>query len=44
MRYVIRESFWSWGDDFHIYNEHKQPVFFVDGQALPGVTNCLSKI
>ena len=34
MRYVIRESFWSWGDDFHIYNEHKQPVFFVDGQAF----------
>ena len=34
MRYVIREKFWSWGDDFHIYNEHKEPVFFVDGQAF----------
>lgn len=34
MRYVIREKFWSWGDDFHIYDEHQQPVYFVDGQAF----------
>ena len=34
MRYVIKEKFWSWGDDFHIYDENKQPVFFVDGQAF----------
>jgi uncharacterized protein YxjI len=34
MRYVIKEKFWAWGDDFHIFNENKQPVFFVDGQAF----------
>ncbi len=34
MRYVIKEKFWSWGDDFHIYNESQQPVFLVDGQAF----------
>ena len=34
MRYVIKEKFWSWGDDFYIYDEHKQPVYFVDGQAF----------
>lgn len=34
MRYVIKEQFWAWGDDFHIYDEHKQQRFFVDGQAF----------
>lgn len=34
MRYVIREKFWSWGDDFHIYNEQRAPVYFVDGAAF----------
>lgn len=33
-KYVIKEKFWSWGNDFHIYNEHKEPVFFIDGQAF----------
>ena len=34
MRYVIKEQFWSWGDDFHIFNENREPVFLVDGQAF----------
>ena len=34
MRYAIQEKFWSWGNDFHIHNEHKQPVFFIDGEAF----------
>jgi uncharacterized protein YxjI len=34
MRYVIKEKFWSWGNDFHVYDERQQPVFFVDGQAF----------
>lgn len=34
MRYVIKEQFWSFGDDFYIYNDQRQPVFFVDGHAF----------
>lgn len=34
MRYVIKEKFWSWGNDFHIYNEAQEPVLFVDGEAF----------
>ncbi len=34
MRYVIKEKFWSWGDDFHIFDEHRNQVFFVDGKAF----------
>ncbi len=34
MRYAIKERFWSWGNDFYIHNEDKQPVFFVDGEAF----------
>ena len=34
MRYVIKEKFWSFGDDFHIYNDNKEPVLFVDGKAF----------
>ena len=34
MRFVIKEKFWSWGDDFYIYNENKQPIYVVDGQAF----------
>jgi hypothetical protein len=34
MQYVIKEKFWSWGDDFHIYTPDHSPVFFRDGQAF----------
>lgn len=34
MQYVIREKFWSWGDDFHIYDTNREPVYFIDGQAF----------
>lgn len=34
MKYVIKEKFWSWGNDFHIYNTSQEPVFFVDGVAF----------
>ncbi len=34
MRYMIREKFWGWGDDFYIMNERDEKAFFVDGQAF----------
>jgi uncharacterized protein YxjI len=34
MRYAIKERFWSWGDDFHIYDAERRPVFLVDGKAF----------
>ena len=34
MRYVLKQKFWSWGDDFTIKNEAGQDRFFVDGKAL----------
>ena len=34
MRYVIKEKFWSWGDDFYIHDDRQRQVFFVDGQAF----------
>ena len=34
MRYVIKEKFWSWGDDFHIFDVDQNAVFLVDGQAF----------
>jgi len=34
MRYVMRQKFFSWGDDFTIQNESGEDVFFVDGKAF----------
>ncbi len=34
MRYVIREKFWSWGDNFHVYNEHQDPVYQIKGKVF----------
>ena len=34
MRYVIKERFWSWGDDFYLFDDQQQKVFFVDGEAF----------
>ena len=34
MRYVLKQKFWSWGDDFTIKNAAGQDVFFVDGRAF----------
>jgi uncharacterized protein YxjI len=34
MRYVLRQKFWSWGDDFTIRDEQGQDVFLVDGRAF----------
>jgi len=34
MRYVIKERFWSWGNDFNIYNDAREPVLHIDGQAF----------
>ncbi len=34
MRYVMRQRLFSFGDDFHIKNEHGQDVFFVDGKVF----------
>ena len=34
MRYVLRQKFWSLGDDFTIRDAEGQDVFFVDGRAF----------
>ena len=34
MRYVMRQKFFSWGDDFTIQDESGEDVFFVDGKAF----------
>src|SRR5215207_2918467 len=34
MRYVLKQKFWSWGDDFRIRDERDQDVFLVDGRAF----------
>ena len=34
MRYVLKQKFWSWGDDFRIQDANGQNVFFVDGRAF----------
>jgi uncharacterized protein YxjI len=34
MRYVLKQKFWSWGDDFTIKNASGEDVFFVDGMAF----------
>ncbi len=34
MRYVLKQKFWSWGDDFTIKNAQGDDVFFVDGHAF----------
>lgn len=34
MRYVLKQKFWSWGDDFTIKNAAGEEQFFVDGKAF----------
>lgn len=34
MRYVLKQKFWSWGDDFTIKDASGQDVYFVDGRAF----------
>lgn len=34
MRYVMKQKFWSWGDDFAIRDEQGREAFFVDGKAF----------
>ena len=34
MRYVLKQKFWSWGDDFRIQDADGKDVFFVDGRAF----------
>ena len=34
MRYVLKQKFWSWGDDFTIRDESGQDAFVVDGRAF----------
>ena len=34
MRYVMRQKFWSWGDDFTIRDDRGNDVFVVDGRAF----------
>lgn len=34
MRYVLKQQFWSWGDDFTIKDLNGVDAFFVDGRAF----------
>ena len=34
MRYVLKQKFWSWGDDFTIKTAPGEDAFFVDGRAF----------
>lgn len=34
MRYVMKQKFWSWGDDFAIKDAAGNDVYFVDGRAF----------
>ena len=34
MRYLLKQKFWSWGDDFSIKNAAGEDVYFVDGRAF----------
>jgi uncharacterized protein YxjI len=34
MRYVMKQKFWSWGDDFAIRDEGGREIFKVDGRAF----------
>jgi uncharacterized protein YxjI len=34
MRYVMKQKFWSWGDDFVIRDDQGRDVFLVDGRAF----------
>jgi uncharacterized protein YxjI len=34
MQYVIRERWFSWGDDFDIYDAAGKRMFFVDGRGI----------
>lgn len=34
MRYVMKQKFWSWGDDFTIRDGNGADVFLVDGRAF----------
>ncbi len=34
MRYVMKQKWLSWGDDFHIQDSDGNNAYFVDGRAL----------
>lgn len=34
MRYLMRQKFWAWGDDFVIKDEHGRDLYYVDGRAF----------
>lgn len=34
MRYLLKQKFWSWGDDFTIKDEAGNDAFFVDGKVF----------
>lgn len=34
MRYMMKEKFFSWGNDFYVKDEFENDVFFVDGKAF----------
>lgn len=34
MRFVLKQKFWSWGDDFKVQDSGGHDVYFVDGRAF----------
>ena len=34
MRYIMKQKFWSWGDDFTIKDENERDIYLVDGKAF----------
>ena len=34
MRYLLKQKFWSWGDDFRIQDAERRDVYIVDGRAF----------
>ena len=43
MRYVMKEKFFAWGDDFAIQDAQGRDAFFVDGKAFSFGKNSRSR-
>ncbi len=34
MRYLMRQKFWAWGDDYTIKDDNERDVYLIDGRAF----------
>ena len=34
MKFMMKQKFWSWGDDFSIKDDQGKDVYFIDGKAF----------